>query len=285
MPQRATNESTGGDSATSETHHSDSQESQRSQDQNPGSGTGGGERTFEFEYNGRKFGSQQELNTYLNTLNSTVREQGRALNRFAEGGGSQGFQPQGRPADAPQPPAGQPAQNADFWNDPVGVLRSEMHRIIEPFQRDLQQSRVVTSRQQLMQEFPDYGDYEQMIVAQLSQGGTPQTYENLKGAYYMVKGYMLSTGQIAPQQQEAPPPQGQQQNQQPNGGNAPPQHRPSNAPIPTPQNQQRKRQLTENERHLARLAGMSDDQYLAWLELDETGVVDSRIGIPEGGAR
>jgi hypothetical protein len=40
------------------------------------------------------------------------------------------------------------------------------------------------------------------------------------------------------------------------------------------------RDLTENEARLAKERNMSKEDYLNWLEVDATDVIDSKIGIP-----
>lgn len=248
------------------------QESEGQQDQSP---TGENERPAPtvFRAGGREFNSAEEMAEYISTLTSTVREQGRALNDLASR--SEGVQPQGQPSVAQ---GGQPAQpasdpNADFWNDPVGVLRSEMQKMIAPFQQDLVATKAATATEKLRQEFQKFTDYEPMVDALIARTQQPRTYENLRAAYLMIRGHMLETGQDVPSTAAAPA----QEAQQPQAG--PPQHRPSAAPTPPPQGSgSKRRKLTEVEKRIAREGGYTDEQYLALLDLEEDEVVTSKIG-------
>jgi len=259
---------------------SEQQESQSSGGQGDGQATGGEPQAQPLTAGGRTFNSPQEMAAYITQLTTTVREQGRALNDLAsrqqQQGVSEGIQPTSRPSvgQGGQPYESDSDLNKRYWDDPVGVLRQEMQRMIAPFQQDLQQSRQMTAVQQLRQEFASYQELEPMIDAMMAQTGQARTYDNLRAAYFMVKGYLAETGALVS------PTQNTQQQQVPVNG--PPQHRPSNAPVPQPQQgQQRRRALTEDERRIARLGGYTDEQYLALLELDEEEVVNSKIGVPQ----
>ena len=59
----------------------------------------------------------------------------------------------------------------------------------------------------------------------------------------------------------------------------PPYLAPSSPPHKRAEDKKQLRELTENEARLAKERGMSKEVYLAWLEVDPSDVIDSRIGI------
>jgi hypothetical protein len=246
---------------------------------NEGAEAGSGTGALDFSDPNLKGKTPQEIENLFRTLRTTVREQGQALNQRSTE--REGFQPTGRPADAPAP-RGDDEQNRRYWNEPVAVLREEMERMIAPFRADVQATRATSVRQQLAQEFDDWNLLEPMVDAALAQAKMTPTAENLRGTYYSVKGCLVSTGQHptggAPAAPKAAADGG-------NGGGVPPQNRPSSAPMGTGggQNKPKLRALTEDERLVARKAGLTDEQYLAFIELDEEQVVTSNIGRPSNG--
>ncbi len=61
----------------------------------------------------------------------------------------------------------------------------------------------------------------------------------------------------------------------------PPYLQPSSPPQRKTTTEKQYRDLTENEARLAKERGMSKQEYLDWLEVDPSDVIDSKIGIPE----
>ena len=61
----------------------------------------------------------------------------------------------------------------------------------------------------------------------------------------------------------------------------PPYLQPSSPPLPSRTTEKQYRDLTENEARLAKERGQTKEQYLDWLEVDPSDVIDSKTGIPE----
>ncbi len=61
----------------------------------------------------------------------------------------------------------------------------------------------------------------------------------------------------------------------------PPYLAPSSPPRKKAEAKKQLRELTENEARLAKERNMGKEAYLAWLEVDPSDVIDSKIGIPE----
>jgi hypothetical protein len=239
-------------------------------------GVGGGQGTgIKYKAGGREFNTAEEMQNYINTLTTTVREQGRTLNDLASR--AEGVNPGTRPNEAQGGPPARDATDAEFWKSPTTVLRQEMERLIEPFRRDLAQTQQLTAIDRLRTEFASYGELEPMIDSLMTRSGQPRTYENLRATYFMVKGYLAEQGVTSPVAGDAGAGGGGGGANPPSG--APPQHRPSSAPLPTgEQPGVKKRALTEHERRIARISGYTDEQYLALIELDEEEVATTKIG-------
>ncbi|KKM85637.1 hypothetical protein LCGC14_1287040 [marine sediment metagenome] len=63
----------------------------------------------------------------------------------------------------------------------------------------------------------------------------------------------------------------------------PPYLHPSSPPFRKADDKKQYRDLTENEARLAKERGMTKEQYLDWLVVDPSDVIDSKIGVPEKG--
>ncbi len=63
----------------------------------------------------------------------------------------------------------------------------------------------------------------------------------------------------------------------------PPYLQPSSPPFRKADDKKQYRDLTENEARLAKERGMTKEQYLDWLVVDPSDVIDSKIGVPEKG--
>lgn len=236
----------------------------QTQGQEPGSDTG---VSYEFQNQHLRGKTPQEIEALFGQLQVTVREQGRLLRDRDET-----FTPTTQPRDVPTGSPSDEDLNKRYWNEPVAVLREEMNRMLEPFRQNLRSSAEDSARDRLRGEFPDWDQLEPTVDTLLRQSKQEPNYPNLRAGYLMVRGHMAVNGQTSPQPQ-APPQQGVPQQQ------VPPQHRPSNAPVSsTPQGGQRRRQLTEDEKHIARISRLTDEQYLALLEMDEQEVANVQRG-------
>lgn len=192
------------------------------------------------------------------------------------------------------PPPTAEEVNQRYWKDPVGVMREEMAKMIDPLRNALGETRATTELDRLKADVrKEYGDeaFSHMessidqLIGQAVRAGNPVTQE-LVGftalAAYGNYARAKETGRLpaaAPAQPAAPT------NGQPSAGApvvTPPYLAPSAAPQPRADNgKQELRQLSENERRLARERGMTDEQFLNWLTVKPEDVVKSTIGKPE----
>lgn len=224
----------------------------------------------------------QEIEALFATLDATVQEQGRTLNRLSA-------QPVA-PTPVVQPSAPAPVTKEAFWEDPGTVVRRQVQEALAPLQAEVNEIRrgftkqeVESGRDRLRKSHDDFDFFEPYIDNELrNRNIDPATAEEplLETLYYAALGMATKkfnyTGK--PKQQDTPvstaptpvPPQPPM----------PPQHRPSSAPMPvgTGQRAPARRELNENEKRLAReYFGKEKDPegaYLAWQEADETEVVN-----------
>lgn len=131
--------------------------------------------------------------------------------------------------------------------------------------------------------FPDFELWRPYIDRLIQmQGITEITSGTLQSLYYTAKGYASSQGIDVTGGQPTPAAPVQGGNVAPNR-TPPPQNRPSSAPLPNQQKPAQVRELTENERRLAREWKMSPAEYIAMQELDDEDVVDyDRDAMKEG---
>lgn len=220
-------------------------------------------------------------------LTATVRDQGRALNRVADQTGDAGGR--GKPPEV-QAPVVDPKE---FWADPGKALEVMLEHAVAPLKEEIRKTkREVTApndRERARQSLPHFVEIEYAIDNMLRQQGidpTTATYDELDSVHAMAYGYAVREGIIkpssAPQNQptnRGGDPVSTEQNNRPNNP-APPQHRPSPAPLPAGQsNQPKLRELTENEARICReqFAG-NKEAYLKWLDMDEEEVAISTYG-------
>ena len=204
----------------------------------------------------------EEVQAYVNLLEDTAKEQNRRLNE-----------------QAAAPPAQQqePEPEGDFFADPRQVLRQEMDRMMAPIRSEIASMKAGDAAAQAWAEvttmFPDFETWRPYIDRLIQmQGITDITSGTLQSLYYTAKGYAASQGIDVGAQQGGVnvPPQNQGGNRPP----PPPQNRPSSAPLPNQNTAPKTRELTENERRLAREWKMSPAEYIAMQELDDEDVVD-----------
>jgi hypothetical protein len=202
----------------------------------------------------------EEIDRIVASLEAATREQGRELSRLTA--------QQNQLVDPTPPP---PPSQEEYFNNPGQAIRNEvqlaLRDAIEPFKRDLAASNARSVWDTVAARHPDFEVTRPLIEVYLQKNpNIPVTEESLSTLYYTAKGYMAENAPVAarPSSSSAPSP-------------APPQHAASSHPIPQQKKKTATRQLTENERRLARERGFSDAQYLQWLELSEDEVLTAEV--------
>lgn len=208
--------------------------------------------------------SPAEVQSYVNLLEDTAKEQNRRLSQ--------------QPVAPVQP---EPEPEGDFFQDPRMVMRQEMDRMMAPIRSEIASMKAGDTAAEAWKEtaamFPDFDTWRPYIDRLIQmQGITEITSGTLQSLYYTAKGYASSQGiDVTGAAQRQSTEQGGQP-VAPNQGQRmpPPQNRPSNAPLPNQTKPAQTRELTENERRLAREWKMSPAEYIAMQELDDEDVVD-----------
>jgi len=210
--------------------------------------------------------SSAEIDRIVAIQEAAIKEQGQELSRL--------HTVQSTPA-IETPPAEVPSQEEYFAN-PGQVIRNEVQSAlrdaIDPFKRDLAKSNEREVWGQVAASRPDFDTVKPLIDVYLQKNPQiPVTVESITTLYYTAKGYMAENGvtgapvtAVVPTVPATPPA-------------APPQHAASSHPIPQSSQEPKTRQLTENERRLARENGYTDAQYLAWLDITEDEVLTAEI--------
>jgi hypothetical protein len=223
---------------------------------------------------------------YVEILEATLREQNARIQALAD--------QVNRPAAPVETPKSPEEIRAEFYNDPITVQRKliqeELQKAVAPlveFTRGLRGDG--TPYGNLKSRFKNDPRYKEMFNdpnfelavdhvmsrSDLSEGAMQNTLINIAGlkAVGQLEAALIGQG-IAPVRPSevtpTPPP--------PPPVSTPPYVKPSAPPPVAPPGPPPRRELTENERRLARERGMSEDQYLDWLEVPASGVVSSRIG-------
>jgi hypothetical protein len=209
-----------------------------------------------------------------------------------------------KPNVEPEPPE---QANEHFWKDPVGRMRKEIQDQIQPIVELVgglnENSGYAAIKAQVAAENPAFKvalERAPDLIEQTMEG-KPKTAENLRASILVVRGAVDSglvpgvsfkeeaQNQFANQNQ---PPANQQPVVTPTttSGNdkmnqLPPHLRPS-APSPpaNPEESKNYRELSENEKRLAREQGMTDQQYLDLIAIPPHEVVTTDIAKkkPEG---
>lgn len=233
---------------------------------------------------------QQEQ--YASLLEEQTRSQQQTISRLST-----------QPAPAtPQPPA-QPQltpeqRKARFYTDPdmviTEVVRRELHETIRPLQEFVQSFRGGTELDRILTKFKQNprlasqidGGIESAVKQMFENSSVEVTEEMVQAALLQVIGARAAGlipagngggGALAPTPPPTPTP-----TSQPGGSVQPPHMRPSNPVGTAPAGTKTpSRQLTELEKRIARERGMSDADYLAWLEVPADQVVASSIGRPK----
>jgi len=202
----------------------------------------------------------QEIESLFNLMQNTVQSQTRRINELAE-------------VPAPAAPEVTPEPSGDFFDDPLGHLRRELGAAVAPINQEIAnlkaQTQVNSAWQAAEAKFADFGKYRPYIEQMLTNSNIPVaslTPELVESYYYGAKGYVATHNTEA----EAAAPETPAQRP------PPPQHRPSGAPLPASM-QNKPRELTEDERRMAREWGMTAEEFIEWGNKDEEDVVAKEV--------
>lgn len=226
---------------------------------------------------------------YVRLLEEQVREQNRIIQET--------INRQSQPT-APEPTPDPEELKQRFYSDPYNTMREainqELATAIAPLREFVAQLKGNTEYDKLKSRFSVMPQFAAIFqnpdaVAALDQimAQADKTDQNMQAALVQVAG-LMSLGALPGSNgghQPAPAPAPQFAQQQPRPTNQqgatvpnPPYMRPSGAPRPGAQAPTTTRKLTELEKRLAREAGMSEADYLKWLETPANKVIDSDIG-------
>lgn len=223
--------------------------------------------------------SPAEIEQLVSSFESAVREQGTELNQLYRQMNQGGRQ---EPTGTGPAPTQEPS-NEDFFSRPVDAVRSliqqQLSETVAPLRQEIQQfvqsNQVEAKRQQYRQRWPDWDRYEPFIQnAAASRGLSMEQILSDEGVAEIMYRAVRDM-----QRERGNGPQPQPQNQPPRNQQVNPQHRPSSSPLPQ-QNKQPSggtRELTENERILARQYGMSPAEYIQWQDAQPEEVLSLEV--------
>ena len=211
--------------------------------------------------------TEKEIAEEMALLNLTVKEQGRTLTQLQN-------KPQLTPTPDIEPDPLEGVDGAAFFDDPIGNMRKvvkatikeEMGTMIAPFSADLARNQAEQSWAQ-NSHLPNIAQLRPVIEAYLvKQGITSPNAQTVEDAYDLIIGKMQRNNVKLPglETETVDPP---------TPTLAPPQHRASTQPLAQVENKISFRELTENEKLLARRRGMTDEQFLSWQEMDDSDVL------------
>ena len=154
----------------------------------------------------------------------------------------------------------------NFYDNPTEVLRREIASAVAPLNEQIaafQASRnEATVWSQIEQEIPDFGQYKHLVQKLIEGHGYKTADLNvslLRNLYYTAVGWNQRHG-------------GQQVKESTPESIAPqthiPQHKPSTAPLPASQQVSQVRELTEQERRLAREWGQTPEEFTRLQDAD-----------------
>lgn len=230
---------------------------------------------------------------YISTLEETLREQNRHIQELTT-----------KLSSTPEPVHREPEKTTEerrqeFFNDPVEanrrLIREELQSTVAPLVEFVNQLKGGTKTDELVNRFKNDvrfsgmwdNDVEAFVRNQVKNVSADQLNDNVFGTVVVSAIGMKATGILPkangngfadPSSRNTPAPA-------PNPNptpmpTTPPHMRPSAPPGPSgnPEGKKKARELTELERRLARERRMTDAEYLEWLEVPATDVVNSAIG-------
>jgi hypothetical protein len=222
-----------------------------------GSDTDEPARGFEFSHPALKGKSPEEIERLVSFTDQIVRNQQEKL---------RSLQSAPKPS-APEEPAPEEISSDEFWNNPGTnvhrIVRQVLKEEIEPFKRDLSYSQRAQARSSLRQEFNDFDSMEPYIdkIIETNNFPNPNDPGLLRTLYFTAKGMAASgaPGMTTSTSKESTKSENSSRQPRP----APPQHRPSGAPLPAEAGSKKKVSLSEEEKRLAREWGMSGEEFVA----------------------
>ena len=222
--------------------------------------------------------SEAEIADKILLLETVVKEQGSRLNDAHRRGNEQ---------VGPGPGEGEKVKEeviepADYYKDPVSVterivqkaIKEQMTESIKPFMEDLRMNRSASAWDNVG-HLPRVNDLRPAIELYLQRSGIVEVdAEAIEGAYDIIRGKMARGAIAFPGIDFSVVEGGEGEGEMKTGHRtAPPQHSPSSQPLKTEKAQVKTRELTESEALLARAQGMTNDEYVAWQDLDESHVL------------
>lgn len=197
----------------------------------------------------------------------------------------------------------EPLTAADMLNDPekfLSRISEEVQKQVKPLHEFRQQFESTNKLEQLKSKFrkdPKFRDVFDYAEAMLDEGmaRTEPTEGNMRAMLLAIKG-AIAVGDIQiPQSnnRSLEVANNEQNNSQTSRGesrsnmNIPAHLRPSapNAPVNKSNQNGQTRKLNELEKRIARERGMTDGEYITWLEMDPREVPFSREGLKKEGAK
>lgn len=227
-------------------------------------------QTPSFNHPSLKGKSPEEIEALFTAQSLAVKEQGRRLSQL-ESERQTPFKEEPKKEEEKAPSAAEIWANPSLLVDEITKrVRSDLAREIEPFKRDAAASRSQGAWGRLEGEYDDVESLrplmEELLTA--SKIDTP-TIDTLRTIRYIAIGKMRDEGRE--------PVRRERENGTPSGRKVNPQHPPSSQPLARGGENKPPRKLTESEKSVARLQGLSDAEYLKWLEADEDDILTPEV--------
>lgn len=211
----------------------------------------------------------QDSKQIMNLYDQVIREKDAQIRRLLE--------EQQQQAQPQTPPLSADEQKNRFFNEPMNVIREEINRSVAPlleFTKKFNQQNVYTELKGRYKNDPRFAQIFPQIEATVDSimANSEVNEQNMYAAILSAIG-MLTTGLIpggAPNTTSTPT--APTTSQTPKPPVTTPAHLRPTAPAAPQKQKAPVRQLTENERRLARMHGMTPEQYIAYMELDSTQV-------------
>ncbi len=208
----------------------------------------------------------------------TIREQGAKLNELSA-------KVESLPTTVTPEPTQQERANK-FYSDPEAAINAAIEKAIAPLKNFVTTFKSESAYDRLKNKFKADPRFKETIekyepfIDQAMAKNEPND-NNMIGVLSGIVG-AATLGLLATPSAPAPTTTSAANNGEPTTVITPPHIRPTPSATPRPQDDKpKRRQLTENEKRLAREKGMSEEVFHQWLEADKEDVATSRIGLPE----